>query len=139
MDYNNLINIRGVDIEGAIKESILETKEYLSGLTNESTCYIYSSKVYECLRKRGIIARLVDTGDFGEYYSHKFVLVPFSSDKYYLIDLTYEQFIRDDNYIKELYLNGYILLEDGLFNKYLSLICNDFDYKVDEVFYSNKK
>lgn len=139
MDFMDLFNIRGNDIEKCIKDAISITSSYYKDLTREATCYIYSSMIFECLKEKGVTARIVDTSSFGDFYSHRFVLVPCTSDSYYLVDLTYEQFIKDDKYIKKLYDDGYVLLTDDLFKEYLSVICDGFKFDIDDVFYSKKK
>jgi hypothetical protein len=40
------LNIRNVDIEELIKESIKEVKEELNGLDTDSMCQVYTSYIY---------------------------------------------------------------------------------------------
>lgn len=139
--YDKLLNIKGNNIEDEIQKAILETKHYYNELTTERTCFIYSSKIFEILKKNGVSCHLIDTSDFDIHYSHAFVLVPFKKDKFYLVDPTYEQFIvNKDVAIQELYNFGYIELNDEIWKLYLKDICSySKDISVNDVFYGKKK
>ena len=52
------------------------------------------------------LAYIVDTDDLGFHYKHRFVLVP-DNNLYYLVDLTYKQFGKDDDILSKLSSDGY--------------------------------
>ena len=116
------LNIRNVDIEELIKESIKEVKEELNGLDTDSMCQVYTSYIYRKLREKHVVSRIVDTNrDLKEGYSHFFITIPKSVSDCYVIDLTYSQF--EYNPIFEgLYNNGYQLLSNEEYIEYIDNI-----------------
>lgn len=112
----DILNITNKDIESEIKDVIEETNIELNGLTKIRTCMIYSSKVSELLRKRNIVNRICNI-KVNDDFNHQFVMVPYNNEESFIIDLTIEQF-GNPNVLKELYDNGYILLDDFLFDNY---------------------
>ena len=50
----NILNIRNQDIEVVIRDSIKEVKEKLRGLDYNQTCLIYSSALFEILKRKHI-------------------------------------------------------------------------------------
>lgn len=128
--YSLSKNIRQLDIECLIKECIRDTKEELNGLTSERTCMLYSSYLYEKLKANNIPARIISTIDLGYNYEHRFILVPNNLDEkeYYLIDLTFNQFLSNDENIdmfNKLLIEGYQKITDILWIFYLSKIVNE--------------
>lgn len=135
--YDKLINVRGNDISSSIKDSLRYVNDHYENLTHEQTCYIYASLVYDKLKSFGVSARLINTNDLGFDYLHYFVLVPYEKDKYYLVDPTYSQFHSDN--LKELLDNGYISLNDDIWDEYMNSILKRSDMSVDEAFNYIKK
>ena len=90
-------NIMKVDQNKVISDSIKTVNNELNGLTKDRMCKVYSSYVYNELKKNHILARLINTSDLGFDYEHQFILVPINklTKDYYLIDLTYSQFIKN--------------------------------------------
>ena len=87
-------------------------------------CKVYSSYVYNELKKNHILARLINTSDLGFDYEHQFILVPINklTKDYYLIDLTYSQFIKnieDEKVFTELLNKGYQKINNELWIQYL--------------------
>ena len=122
MELYDLLNIRNIDIESTIEDAINETIEQLNGLTDERTCLIYTSYLYDNLKKRHIVARIIDTkDDLNMSYKHQFVLVPKDSDNNYILDLTAKQFGSNDLY-DQLNSKGYQLLSSNLYQSYLNHI-----------------
>ena len=116
----NILNIKNQDIKQIIEDSIKETQELLKGLDYNQTCLIYSSLLFEVLRRKNILVHIINTKDLG-YYEHQFLLV-YDGINYYLIDLTYKQF--NNKYLNNLLANNYTLIDDFNFNKYLQIITN---------------
>ena len=118
----NILNIKNQDIEEVIKVSIKEVKEKLQGLDYNQTCLIYSSALFEILKRKHILVHIVNTLDLGYSFEHQFLLV-YDGNKYYLIDLTYRQF--NDNTLNELNENSYIKIDDNTFKFYLKVVTNN--------------
>ncbi len=137
--YDKLINVRGLDISSQIEKSLEYASDYYENLTHDRTCFIYTSLVYDKLKSLGVSSCLVNTNDLGLDYLHYFVLVPYGKDKYYLVDPTYSQFGFSDNTIYDLLENGYVSLNDDIWNKYMSSIFKNCDITIDETFNHIKK
>ena len=118
----NILNIKNQDIEEVIRDSIEEVKEKLQGLDYNQTCFIYSSALFEILKRKHILVHIINTLDLGYSYLHQFLLV-YDGNKYYLIDLTYKQF--NDNSLSDLNENGYIEIDDNIFKFYLKVVTNN--------------
>ncbi len=118
----NILNIKNQDIEEVIRDSIEEVKEKLQGLDYNQTCLIYSSALFEILKRKHILVHIINTLDLGYSYLHQFLLV-YDGNKYYLIDLTYKQF--NDNSLSDLNENGYIEIDDNIFKFYLKVVTNN--------------
>ena len=118
----NILNIKNQDIEEVIRDSIKEVKEKLQGLDYNQTCLIYSSALFEILKRKHILVHIINTLDLGYSYLHQFLLV-YDGNKYYLIDLTYKQF--NDNSLSDLNENGYIEIDDNIFKFYLKVVTNN--------------
>ncbi len=116
------MNIKNQDIEEIIRDSIKEVKEKLQGLDYNQTCLIYSSALFEILKRKHILVHIINTLDLGYSYLHQFLLV-YDGNKYYLIDLTYKQF--NDNSLSDLNENGYIEIDDNTFKFYLKVVTNN--------------
>jgi len=119
MNVYDLLNLGNVDKEQGIKDAISEVKEALKDLNTDATCKIYSGYITDALRRKHILNRIITTDDFGCSYSHQFNLVPKDEKTYYLIDLTYEQFHREE--FPNLKENGYMIVEDDSFRTYLEI------------------
>ena len=93
------------------------------------------------LKKNHILARLINTSDLGFDYEHQFILVPINklTKDYYLIDLTYSQFIKnieDEKVFTELLNKGYQKINNELWIQYLKNILrnNNVNSSIDEAF-----
>ena len=137
--YDKITNIRELDKTKIIEEVIKEVKNEYQKLTTKRTCVIYSSLVYLLLNQKHISTRIINTRDLGLNFEHQFCLVPYHNKEYYLIDLTYDQF--NNISFKTLLQNGYIIINDLDFNKYLNIITKGETkdlYELDKVFYESK-
>lgn len=136
MDLNYLTNITKINYEEEIKKAIEKVNNKYKNLTKEQTCFLYSSFIYEELKNKHIISRIISTKDLGIDYEHRFVLVK-EIDKYFIIDLTYNQFfnkIPDKFY--ELSNNGYQVVSKGQIKEYImSFTGIEIDKNVDKLFY----
>ncbi len=95
--------------------------------------FIWESKRYVSL------AYIVDTDDLGFDYKHRFVLVP-DNNLYYLVDLTYKQFGKDDDILSKLYNEGYELIDNDKYNYYLSKVTgSEKDITIDESLFREAK
>ena len=122
MDLYSLLNIGNNDVESSIKTSIEETISDLNGLIDEGTCKIYSSYLYKHLKDKHIVSKIVDTkNDLLLDYQYWYVEVPVNENSNYVIDLTYSQFGCDEVFSK-MYNDGYQLLSNEMYEKYLSNI-----------------
>lgn len=141
--YNMMRNIRNINTEEEIKKSIEKVKETLRNITENKRCFIYSSYVYEELRNNHITSRIISTKDLGYNYEHRFVLVPneIEEDSYFLIDLTFKQFINQevDNVIfKTLLEDGYQKINNDLWFFYLQYATGNVEQipcSLDNAFY----
>ena len=137
--YDKITNIREIDKNKIINEVIREVRNEYQKLTTKRTCVIYSSLIYILLKQKHITTRIINTKDLGFNFEHQFCLVPYQYKEYYLIDLAYEQF--NNKNFEKLLLNGYIIINDLDFNKYLNIVTNNKNkdiYELDNVFYESK-
>jgi len=139
MNLDYIRNIRGINVVEKIEKSILNVRGELKGLNKTQMCLVYSSYLLEEMKKNHLQVRLINTLDLGFSYEHYFILI-LGDNKYYIADLTYEQFNSlDFNILKD---KGYMNVDDSLLNKYLSIIerkevngftCDDLFYmEIDE-------
>lgn len=120
--YEMMKNISGRCNENVLIDAIDDTKNELNGLVEERMCKIYSSYLYERLKRQHISVRIINTLDLGIDYEHYFLLVLNKMDGYYLVDLTFSQFnVKDDTFAK-LEDTGYQVLDDNFLNKYLYVV-----------------
>jgi len=122
MKIEDIININKDPIEEKIIKAIEDTKDELSGLTTETTCFIYSSVVADNLRKAHVANQIESTTEYDYPYVHQFVRVPKNDNQFYLIDLTYPQFHSDR--FEELEEKGYVLLREDDLYEYLEVVGN---------------
>jgi len=122
--YNMITNIKNANKEEEIKKAIEITKNNLSNLTEERTCFIYSSYIYQELQKNHINSRIISTKDLSYEYEHRFILVPdnVEEETYFLIDLTYSQFNTKEPLFDKLSNNGYQKINNDLWTFYLSQV-----------------
>ena len=133
----NILNIKNQNIEEIIQESIKEVKENLQGLDYNQTCLIYSSALFEILKRKHILVHIINTLDLGYSYLHQFLLV-YDGNNYYLIDLTYRQF--NDNSLSDLNKNSYIKIDNNIFKYYLKVVTNnDLVINLNEAFIKNSR
>ena len=129
MELYDLVNIQHNNIEKAIKEAISDTKKTLKNLTTNQMCLIYTSYVYYELRKKHVVAHIMDTEkDFKMEYRHLFVAIPKGVTQNYIIDLTYNQF-QLNSLFNDMYINGYQLLDNEKYQKYLDNITESTKHK----------
>ena len=137
--YDRMLNIANIDKESIIKKAIENTKSDLEGLEYERMCLVYNSYLYENLKDMSCLAYIVDTDDLGFDYKHRFVLVP-DNNLYYLVDLTYKQFGKDDDILSKLYNEGYELIDNDKYNYYLSKVTgSEKDITIDESLFREAK
>lgn len=134
-------NIMKVNQNKVISDSIKNVNDELNGLTKDRMCKVYSSYVYNELKKNHILARLINKNDLGFDYEHQFILVPINklTKDYYLIDLTYSQFVKnkeDEKVFTELLNKGYQKINNELWIQYLRNILRNNNVKssIDEAF-----
>ena len=133
----NILNIKNQDIEEIIRDSIKEVKEKLKGLDYNQTCLIYSSALFEILKRKHILVHIINTLDLGYSFEHQFLLV-YDGNNYYLIDLTYRQF--NDNSLSDLNKNSYIKIDNNIFKYYLKVVTNnDLVINLNEAFIKNSR
>ena len=103
-------------------------------------CLVYSSYLYENLKELSCLAYIVDTDDLGFDYKHRFVLVPVDDSNYYLADLTYKQFGKENDILSKLYNDGYEKLDNDKYNYYLNKVTViDKDITIDESLFKETK
>jgi len=139
--YDLMKNIRKTDYEQAIINTINKTKNKLTSLTEERTCFLYSSYIYEELKNNHIPARIISTKDLNYDYEHRFVLVPNTNeDNYFIIDLTFSQF-NNKELFNDLLNKGYQKINNDLLSFYLPVVTNDnkdIEVSLDDIFYINE-
>lgn len=122
--YDRMLNIANIDKESIIRKAIKKTKSDLTNLDYERMCLVYSSYLYENLKDMSCLAYIIDTNDLGFDYKHRFILVPVDDSNYYLADLTYKQFVKDND----------------KYNYYLHKVTgNDKDITIDESLFREAK
>ena len=122
--YDRMLNITNLDKESIIRKAIENTKSDLTNLDYERMCLVYSSYLYENLKDMSCLAYIIDTNDLGFDYKHRFILVPVDDSNYYLADLTYKQFVKDND----------------KYNYYLHKVTgNDKDITIDESLFREAK
>ena len=137
--YDRMLNIANIDKESIIRKAIENTKSDLDGLDYERMCLVYNWYLYENLKDMSCLAYIVDTDDLGFDYKHRFVLVP-DNNLYYLVDLTYKQFGKDDDILSKLYNEGYELIDNDKYNYYLSKVTgSEKDITIDESLFREAK
>ena len=137
--YDRMLNISNIDKESIIRKAIENTKSDLDGLDYERMCLVYNWYLYENLKDMSCLAYIVDTDDLGFDYKHRFVLVP-DNNLYYLVDLTYKQFGKDDDILSKLYNEGYELIDNDKYNYYLSKVTgSEKDITIDESLFREAK
>ena len=138
--YDRMLNIANIDKESIIKQAIKKTKSDLTNLDYERMCLVYSSYLYENLKDMSCLAYIVDTNDLGFSYKHRFVLVPVDNSNYYLADLTYKQFVKEDDMLRKLYNDGYEMLDNEKYNYYLNKVTGtNKDITIDESLFREAK
>ena len=138
--YDKMLNIANLNKESIIKRAIENTKSDLDGLDYERMCLVYSSYLYENLKELSCLAYIVDTDDLGFDYKHRFVLVPVDDSNYYLADLTYKQFGKDDDILSKLSSDAYEKIDNEKYNYYLSKVTgSDKDITIDESLFREAK
>ena len=137
--YDRMLNIANIDKETVIKRAIENTKSDLDGLEYERMCLVYNWYLYENLKDMSCLAYIVDTDDLGFDYKHRFVLVP-DNNLYYLVDLTYKQFGKDDDILSKLYNDGYEMIDNEKYNYYLNKVTGtNKDITIDESLFREAK
>ena len=137
--YDRMLNIANIDKESIIKKAIENTKSDLEGLEYERMCLVYNWYLYENLKDMSCLAYIVDTDDLGFDYKHRFVLVP-DNNLYYLVDLTYKQFGKEDKVLNKLYNDGYQEIDNDKYNYYISRVTgNNKDITIDESLFNETK
>lgn len=138
--YDRILNIANIDKESIIRKAIENTKSDLDGLEHERMCLVYNWYLYENLKDMSCLAYIVDTDDLGFDYKHRFVLVPVDDSNYYLADLTYKQFGKDDDILSKLSSDGYEKIDNEKYNYYLSKVTgSDKDITIDESLFREAK
>ncbi len=138
--YDRMLNIANLNKESIIKQAINKTKSDLANLDYERMCLVYSSYLYENLKELSCLAYIVDTDDLGFDYKHRFVLVPVDDSNYYLADLTYKQFGKDDDILSKLSSDGYEKIDNEKYNYYLSKVTgSEKDITIDESLFREAK
>ena len=137
--YDRMLNIANIDKESIIRKAIENTKSDLNGLDYERMCLVYNWYLYENLKDMSCLAYIVDTDDLGFHYKHRFVLVP-DNNLYYLVDLTYKQFGKDDDILSKLSSDGYEKIDNDKYCYYLSKVTgSDKDITIDESLFREAK
>lgn len=138
--YDKMLNIANIDKESIIRKAIENTKSDLDGLEHERMCLVYNWYLYENLKDMSCLAYIVDTDDLGFDYKHRFVLVPVDTSNYYLADLTYKQFGKEDEVLNKLYNDGYEMLDNEKYNYYLNKVTGtNKDITIDESLFREAK
>lgn len=137
--YDRILNINNVNKEDLIKKAIYMTEKELESLDYERMCHVYSSYLYNNLKQLSCLAYLIDTAELGFDYQHYFILVPDKEKEYYLLDLTYKQFGKDD-ILNSLYNNGYQEVDGDKYNYYLYKVTgSNKDITIDESLFREAK
>ena len=137
--YDRMLNIANLNKESIIRKAIENTKSDLDGLDYERMCLVYNWYLYENLKDMSCLAYIVDTDDLGFDYKHRFVLVP-DNNLYYLVDLTYKQFGKDDDILSKLSSDGYEKIDNDKYCYYLSKVTgSEKDITIDESLFREAK
>lgn len=148
--YENMLNIRGIDIKKEIIKIIEETKEELKNLIQIQTCKMYTGYLKDKCNKRGISSRIINTKELGLPYEHEALLVNINEkdNPYILIDLTYNQFpliykkiFYEKVKTNDLEIKGYMFADNEVLKYYLMSIANVDNLNninIDEIYFGKK-
>ena len=136
MNLSNLVNIQNINIEKNIQEVINKSHNKFNGLITEQTCLIWSSMIYEELKKLHVPVYLLSTNEIENAYTHYFTIIPYESD-YYVIDLTFRQF--KNGLFPDLSIFGYELLSRDEQIKYLEIVSQkkNLNCSFDDILFKN--
>ena len=114
-----MLNIQNINIDKAIVDVIKNSHDELKGLVTEQTCLIWSSVIYDGLKRKHLPVQMLSTEDIPNAYVHYFNIVPYEGD-YYVIDLTFRQFNNEE--FPDLNIFGYQLLNKKEQIEYLRIV-----------------
>jgi hypothetical protein len=138
--YDRIFNITNKNIKKTIIEAINKCNELINN--TEGMCMVASNIIYNFLLDQHILARIINTKELGIGYEHEAVIVK-DKDNYYLIDFTYNQFLKVSSLLnKELLKNKFLQIDDETFNKYLDSIPKFYKFEnisLNNIFISTKK
>lgn len=140
--YDLLKNVYGKNNEEQLRKSISAVKEQLSILDEDRMCKVYSNFLSKELSNNHVPSRIINTLDLDAEYEHHFILVPTNTEGYFLADMTFSQFSPKEDELPQLLENGYQLINDETFNKYLNIVTGNSiigDFHVDDAFYTSPK
>ena len=132
--YNRILNINAnnLDISIIIKNVINDFKKIYMGISGNRMCKVFSHNIYCALRAKKVNCRKINIKNLNGEFDHEFVICwQYFNDtiNYYLIDYTFNQFLKSDiginlkNINAQLYCDlcncRYSVIDDKSFNQYL--------------------
>ena len=147
MDYNKLINIKNADRLPEIINVINKEKEAVENVNGSfnALCKYMANNIKVELNKLRIRSAIVDLNSIG--IDHVFLLAEYENEglKRLIIDPTFSQFTigkktfnENKEIIEKLIYDGYLFIDNDIFNKYLQIFNKSVPYKlIDEYMYED--
>ena len=118
--YNRLLNISNNSINNIIEDAVKMARDTIP--VPDRMCILASNLIYNYLKDRHILCKIINTMDLGMGYRHDFVLAKDVNDVY-LIDTTYSQF-RNNGVLfdEDVLVKGYTKINNDILFNYLNSI-----------------
>ena len=138
--YSKMLNISNKNIEIIIKNIINKVKTLITN--TEGMCMVSSNLIYNDLLEAHIPSKIINTKELGLCYEHEFIITK-DQEIYYLIDITYDQFLNKGTILNdELLKNCYTKIDNHSLTAYLNSIPNTYkinNINIDDLYLPNIK
>ena len=127
--YNKILNISNNDITNIIEDAVKMARDTIP--IPDRMCILASNLIYNYLKDRHILCKIINTKELGMGYRHDFVLAK-DTNNTYLIDTTYSQF-KDNGFLldEDILVKGYTIVNDDILFNYLNTLPTP--YGIDSV------
>ncbi len=138
--YNKILNISNHDTSNIIKDAVKMARDTIP--VPDRMCILASNMIYNYLKDRHILCKIINTKELGMGYRHDFVLAK-DINNTYLIDTTYSQFKNNSFLLDEdILVDGYTIVNDDVLLNYLNSIPTPNgidDVNIEDLFLSSSK
>lgn len=129
-NYNDYLNMLSPDKEKVIRNVVYKQMNLISGndYSYEGVCKLVANNIKCDLKDENIESYLVDLNQYG--FDHVSLIAEYYHDglKRFLIDpsivqfkINLESYFKNKDFLLELEENGYVLLNDDIFKRYISM------------------